>query len=241
MTTESKVNWTREDTVACYKEGWGPFTQDDGSVRVQTLDEPSLVAEEIGYEGKILAFPTDEDAQRFVLKRAQDGSDLHKRALLLVEKRQRPASALRTGQKPLGPEGRIPMPAETAIEFCCPKCEDYEHLTITALIDCNITQNTREGVVGSEPEGDHEWDDDSHARCRSCGYQGKLTTFSVNDDEYTLTRSRFAAEKLCDLLQRALEQLKHEDSCVIHTSEKQKSCSCLRAEIVDALRDHGKR
>lgn len=54
----------------------------------------------------------------------------------------------------------------------CPECGQEDRLTITALITCVVTDN------GSEPVGDHEWDDDSSTHCPECGFDGKLKCFS---------------------------------------------------------------
>jgi hypothetical protein len=53
----------------------------------------------------------------------------------------------------------------------CPACGQEDRFKITALITCAVTDN------GSEPVGDHEWDDDSSTRCSVCGFDGKLRNF----------------------------------------------------------------
>ena len=50
----------------------------------------------------------------------------------------------------------------------CPKCDQEDHFQITALITCLVTDN------GSEPVGDHNWDDGSPTHCIECGFDGKL-------------------------------------------------------------------
>jgi hypothetical protein len=53
----------------------------------------------------------------------------------------------------------------------CPKCGQEERFKIVALITCDVTDE------GSEPVGDHEWDDHSATRCPVCGFDGKLKEF----------------------------------------------------------------
>lgn len=50
----------------------------------------------------------------------------------------------------------------------CPRCGQEEHFEITALVTCHVTDE------GSEPTGDHHWDEDSITRCPECGFQGAL-------------------------------------------------------------------
>jgi hypothetical protein len=53
----------------------------------------------------------------------------------------------------------------------CPTCGQDERLTITALITCLVTDD------GSDPVGDHVWDDDSSTHCPECGFDGMLKAF----------------------------------------------------------------
>ena len=53
----------------------------------------------------------------------------------------------------------------------CPRCGQEEHFRITALVACHVTDE------GSEPTGDHHWDEDSFTRCPDCGFQGALRCF----------------------------------------------------------------
>ena len=53
----------------------------------------------------------------------------------------------------------------------CPACGREDRFKITALVTCLVTDN------GSEPVGDHDWDDDSSTHCAVCGFDGKLKTF----------------------------------------------------------------
>jgi hypothetical protein len=54
---------------------------------------------------------------------------------------------------------------------CCPKCGQEDHFKIVALITCLVTDG------GSEPFGDHEWDDSSATRCAECDFSGELKEF----------------------------------------------------------------
>ena len=55
--------------------------------------------------------------------------------------------------------------------ICCPKCGQEDRFKIVALITCDVTDD------GSEPVGDHEWDDHSATRCAECGFDGELKEF----------------------------------------------------------------
>jgi hypothetical protein len=83
----------------------------------------------------------------------------------------------------------------------CPNCGQQDRLKITALITCLVTDD------GSDPVGDHEWDDCSSTHCPECGFDGKLRAFrkpillppdpdNLNDD-----RSAWAASALATFMQ----------------------------------------
>jgi hypothetical protein len=55
--------------------------------------------------------------------------------------------------------------------ICCPKCGQEDQLRIAATISCLVTDD------GSDPVGDHEWDDDSPTSCPECGFNGGLKDF----------------------------------------------------------------
>ena len=59
---------------------------------------------------------------------------------------------------------------------CCPKCGQEGRFKIMALITCLVTDD------GSEPVGDHEWDDHSATRCVECGFSGELKDFRRKPD-----------------------------------------------------------
>jgi hypothetical protein len=54
---------------------------------------------------------------------------------------------------------------------CCPKCGQEDRFKIAAIISCLVTD------AGSEPVGDHDWDDDSATHCLECGFNGNLKEF----------------------------------------------------------------
>jgi len=55
----------------------------------------------------------------------------------------------------------------------CPKCGQEERFHITAVITCDVTDE------GSEPTGDHFWDEKSVTQCTECGESGPLERFSA--------------------------------------------------------------
>jgi hypothetical protein len=62
-------------------------------------------------------------------------------------------------------------------ELSCPVCGQADHLHIL------ITTLARLTSEGSDPEGDHEWDDSSYCRCPECAHDGIVADFrhSVSD------------------------------------------------------------
>jgi hypothetical protein len=53
----------------------------------------------------------------------------------------------------------------------CPACGNEDRLMIVARIMCVVTDE------GSDPCGDHDWDDDSFAVCPECDKDGPLADF----------------------------------------------------------------
>ncbi len=53
----------------------------------------------------------------------------------------------------------------------CPHCGQAERLRVVARVMCLVTDG------GSEPFGDHDWDDDSIAACPDCEFAGPLLEF----------------------------------------------------------------
>ncbi len=56
-------------------------------------------------------------------------------------------------------------------ELGCPACGQADHLQIL------ITTLARITTEGSDPEGEHEWDDGSYCRCPECGRDGIVADF----------------------------------------------------------------
>jgi hypothetical protein len=75
----------------------------------------------------------------------------------------------------------------------CPKCEQEKHFRIHAAITCLVTDD------GSEPAGDHEWDDKSGVFCPDCGFNDRLKEFRVvppDPDRSNADRASWAAVAL---------------------------------------------
>lgn len=53
----------------------------------------------------------------------------------------------------------------------CPDCHTDDGLYVIFQGEALLTQN------GTEYESDHEWDNDSHCRCRNCGFAGPARLF----------------------------------------------------------------
>jgi hypothetical protein len=85
----SKLEWTRDDTLKAFGQGWGLFTEHGNKVmRVLRIDgEPTT-----GIDLKRRAvFRTDEPARAWVKQQATAESDLHRRAWALDGKTNRHA------------------------------------------------------------------------------------------------------------------------------------------------------
>jgi len=54
----------------------------------------------------------------------------------------------------------------------CPKCGNEDRFKIQASIACHVTDE------GSEPDGDHEWDETSHTICPVCEFENSLAAFT---------------------------------------------------------------
>jgi hypothetical protein len=63
--------WTSADSNAANKEGWNVFNEGEGDARLERDDEQDM-------------FKSDDDVWEFVAKKAAEGSDRHRRALLHV-------------------------------------------------------------------------------------------------------------------------------------------------------------
>lgn len=61
----------------------------------------------------------------------------------------------------------------TLFEMACPSCGSDTHLMVV------ITAWAALSTDGTEPDGDHDWDDTSACRCDSCEYTGKVGDFHI--------------------------------------------------------------
>lgn len=61
----------------------------------------------------------------------------------------------------------------TDFDLKCPTCGQADELTVVIKTLARITAD------GSEPEGDHEWDDASYCRCPECATDGTIAEFTV--------------------------------------------------------------
>ena len=70
-----------------------------------------------------------------------------------------------------------------AFNLECPACGQARELVIMITTLARLTPD------GSEPEGDHEWDDGSYCRCPECVHDGDVADFdhSVSDAEKAST------------------------------------------------------
>lgn len=65
----------------------------------------------------------------------------------------------------------FPSDTKDAFGLSCPACGQADELCIM------ITTLARVTADGSEPQGDHEWDDTSYCRCPDCGHAGTVADF----------------------------------------------------------------
>ena len=72
-----------------------------------------------------------------------------------------------------------PTDLHDVFDLGCPACGQANELVIMITTLARITPD------GSEPEGDHEWDDTSYCRCTECGHDGTVGDFTqtVSDAE----------------------------------------------------------
>jgi hypothetical protein len=85
----SKVEWTRDDTIKAFGQGWGLFTVYGNKVmRVLCIDSKPITG--IDLKPRVV-FRTDEFARAWVKRQAIAGSDLHRRAWALDGKTNRQA------------------------------------------------------------------------------------------------------------------------------------------------------
>jgi ribosomal protein S27AE len=65
----------------------------------------------------------------------------------------------------------------TEYELACPRCGQADALQIS------ITCLTELTIDGSDPCGDHAWDDASFCRCPECGHGADVAAFSTRSTE----------------------------------------------------------
>ena len=58
--------------------------------------------------------------------------------------------------------------------LACPRCDYDETLDIQIFCMARVTSQ------GSEPFGDHEWDEDSFCRCPNCNRTGDVSEFRID-------------------------------------------------------------
>jgi hypothetical protein len=86
----NKVEWSRDDTIKAFGQGWGLFTKYGNKVmRVLCIDDNPITG--IDLKPRVV-FRTDESARAWVKQQAIAGSDLHRRAWALDGKTNRQAS-----------------------------------------------------------------------------------------------------------------------------------------------------
>ena len=61
-------------------------------------------------------------------------------------------------------------------DLACPNCGDRDHIKVTALVELAVSEDGT-----SEEGGDHEYEDQSPARCAKCQHRGFIRDFTVPD------------------------------------------------------------
>ena len=67
-------------------------------------------------------------------------------------------------------------------DIACPACGSDESLMVV------ITTWAELSADGTDPAGDHDWDDQSHCRCSACNHHGKVKDFRIRPDGSTGSR-----------------------------------------------------
>ena len=85
----AKVEWTRDDSIKAFGQGWGLFTESRNRVmRVLRVDGKPIT--DIHLKPRVI-FRSDESARAWVRQQATTGSDIHRRAWALDGKTNRHA------------------------------------------------------------------------------------------------------------------------------------------------------
>jgi DNA-directed RNA polymerase subunit RPC12/RpoP len=86
-----------------------------------------------------------------------------------------------------------------AFDLACPNCGQAN------VLDVQITCMAHLTADGTDPHGDHEWDDRAACRCTRCGHRGTIGTFrtdkaraemSADQHEYLFDAKLFAAFRI---------------------------------------------
>lgn len=64
--------------------------------------------------------------------------------------------------------------------IACPECGQADRVTIDISCSANLT------IDGTEPRGDHHWDETSSCFCDDCGHNGTVADFLTSKKEVTL-------------------------------------------------------
>lgn len=59
----------------------------------------------------------------------------------------------------------------------CPKCGCTGQIVITALADVRLVQHDVDEFETEPVDNNHEWHDESPARCTACGFKGVVMNF----------------------------------------------------------------
>ncbi len=65
----------------------------------------------------------------------------------------------------------------TVFEMACPACGRDDALMVVIATWAHLS------LDGTDPAGDHEWDDRSGCRCEACDYIATVAEFHTNNEE----------------------------------------------------------
>lgn len=91
--------WTRADSVSSCKEGWDVFDTSEGYSEIERLDEMTDPNDELGNIDPV--FKSDKEAIAFVTRKAQQGSERHRKALRIHNSQQSRVLSIELVQKAL--------------------------------------------------------------------------------------------------------------------------------------------